>query len=143
MFLSFETMAITDALQNQQAAHRFLSALFTVLNSPVITEAVYQPFIDTVLDLPQETGKSNVATWPVVTLLPFIAQPDRHMFLKPTNSQSAAEALAFDLRYQSQPNWKTYESLLEMGKVYFKEIEHLGPRDLMDVQSFLWLAGHV
>jgi hypothetical protein len=29
-----------------------------------------------------------------------------------------------------------------MGKVYFKEIEHLGPRDLMDVQSFLWLAGH-
>lgn len=142
MFLSFETMAITDALQNQQAAHQFFSALFTVLNSPVITEAVYQPFIDSVLDLPQETGKSKVATWPVVTLLPFIAQPDGHMFLKPTNSQSAAEALAFDLRYQSQPNWKTYEALLEMGKVYFKEIEHLAPRDLMDVQSFLWLAGH-
>jgi len=142
MFGSFETMAITDALQNQQAAHRFYTALFAVLDSPVITEVVYQPYIDSVLDLPQEAGKSKVAIWPVVTLLPFIAQPDRHMFLKPTNSLAAAEALAFDLRYQSQPNWRTYEALLEMGRVYFKEIEHLGPRDLMDVQSFLWLAGH-
>ncbi len=142
MFGSFETMAITDALQNQQAAHRFYTALFALLDSPVITEEAYQPYVDSVFDLPQEAGKSKVATWPVVTLLPFIAQPDRHMFLKPTNSQSAAEALVFDLRYQSQPNWRTYEALLEMGKVYFKEIEHLGPRDLMDVQSFLWLAGH-
>lgn len=142
MFGSFETMAINDALQNQQAAHQFYTALFALLDSPVITEEVYQPYIDSVLDLPQEAGKSKVATWPVVTLLPFIAQPDRHMFLKPTNSQLAAESLAFDLRYQSQPNWRTYEALLEMGKIYFKEIKHLGPRDLIDVQSFLWLAGH-
>lgn len=144
MFGSFETMAITDALKNQQAAHRFLTALFVVLDSPVISKAVYQPYIDSVLDLPQEAGKSKVATWPVVTLLPFIAQPDRHMFLKPTNSQSAAEALAFDLRYQSQPNWQTYEALLEMGKIYSNEVidKNLQPRDLIDVQSFLWLAGH-
>lgn len=142
MFLSFETMAITDALQNQQAAGRFFTALFALLDSPVITEAVYQPYIDSVLDLPQEEGKVKVATWPVATLLPFIAQPDQHMFLKPTNTQAAAEALVFDLRYQSQPNWHTYEALLKMGKIYSDEIKHLEPRDLIDVQSFFWLAGH-
>jgi hypothetical protein len=29
-----------------------------------------------------------------------------------------------------------------MGRIYFNEITDLKPRDLMDVQSFLWLAGH-
>lgn len=142
MFGSFETMALTDALRNQQAAFRFFTALFAVLDSPVITESVYQPYIDSVFGLPQEVGKSKVATWPVVTLLPFIAQPERHMFLKPTNTQSAAEALAFDLRYQPQPNWRTYEALLEMGNIYSDEVKDLRPRDFIDVQSFLWLAGH-
>ncbi len=142
MFLSFESMAINDALKNQQAAHRFFTAFFAVLDSPGINKEVYQSFIDSVLDLPQEAGKSKVATWPVVTLLPFIAQPDRHMFLKPSSTQSAAEALAFDLRYQSQPNWRTYEALLEMGKIYLNEVKHLRPRDFIDVQSFIWVAGH-
>lgn len=142
MFLSFESMAINDALKNQQAANRYFTELFSVLGSPVISEAVYQPYLDSVLDLPQESGKSKVATWPVATLLPFIAQPNRHMFLKPSTTQAAAEALAFDLRYKSQPNWRTYEALLEMGKVYFNEVKHLKPRDSIDVQSFIWVAGH-
>ena len=142
MFLSFEMMALTDALQNNEAAGRFFTALFAVLDAPDITEVVYQPYIDSVLDLPQEDGKAKVATWPVVTLLPFLAQPDRHMFLKPTNSKSAAEALAFNLHYEPLPNWKTYKALLEMGKIYMSKISHLEPRDLLDVQSFLWLAGH-
>lgn len=142
MFLSFESMAINDAMKDQRAANRYFTALFAVLDSPVISEAVYQPYLDSVLDLPQEAGKSKVATWPVATLLPFIAQPDRHMFLKPSTTQAAAEALAFDLRYKSQPNWRTYEALLEMGKVYFNEVKHLGPRDSIDVQSFIWVAGH-
>ncbi|MGB4599556.1 MAG: hypothetical protein WBI04_06215 [Trichlorobacter sp.] len=138
----YENMALHDALQSEQAARKCLTALFCVLDAPVVSEATYQPYIDAVLDLPQEAGKSRVGTWPIVTLLPFIAQPDRHMFLKPTNSQSAAEALSFDLRYQSLPNWRTYEALLEMGKAYYNEIKHLGPRDFIDVQSFIWMATH-
>lgn len=141
MFASYDKVPFTDALQNNQAAERFFTALFALLDSPVISKGIYQPYIDSVLDLPQE-GKSKVATWPVVTLLPFIAQPDRHMFLKPTHTQLAAEALTFNLHYESQPNWRTYEALLEMGRIYADEIKELRPRDLIDVQSFLWLAGH-
>lgn len=139
----YENMALHDALQSEQAARMCLTALFRVLDAPVVSEATYQPYINAVLDLPQEAGKSRVGTWPIVTLLPFIAQPDRHMFLKPTNTQSAAEALAFDLRYQSLPNWRTYEALLEMGKAYYNEIKHLGPRDFIDVQSFIWMATYI
>lgn len=142
MLLSFEMMAITDALRSRDAAKRYLSALFAVLDSPEVTKETYQPYIDSVLDLPQEQGKSKVAAWPIVTLLPFIAQPERHMFLKPTNIQAAADALVFDLQYQPQPNWQTYSTLLEMVRTYFSEVNHLRPRDFIDIQSFLWIAGH-
>jgi|GEM_PF-331037 len=142
MLLSFEMMAITDALKNRDAAKRFITELFKVIDSPDVTRETFQPYIDSVLDLPQEQGKAKVSTWPIVTLLPFIAQPERHMFLKPTNMQAAADALVFDLRYQSQPNWQTYSALLEMTRTYFDEVKHLGPRDFIDLQSFLWIAGH-
>lgn len=142
MLLSYECAALSDALKDQQAAFRFFSALFKMLDSAVVTQEVYQPYIDAVIDLPQEEGKAKVATWPVTTLLPFIAQPDKHMFLKPVNIKTAAEALDFDLNYHTKPNWQTYKALLEMSKVCFYEVKHLGPRDMIDVQSFFWLAGH-
>ena len=142
MLLGFENAALADALKDQSAAKRFFKALLGVLDSPAVTEDVYQAYIDSVLGLPQEEGKSKVALWPIVTLLPFIAQPEKHMFLKPRSIQSAAEALNFDLHYEALPNWRTYKALLEMGKVCFYEVRHLKPKDFIDVQSFIWLAGH-
>lgn len=140
IFLSYENAAFADALRDQQAATRFYKALFALLDSPVISEKVYQPYIDAALDLPQEEGKTKVGSWPISSLLPFIAQPERHMFLKPRNAKAAAEALDFDLQYKPLLNWHTYKSMLEMTKVCFYEIKHLTPRDFMDVQSFMWLA---
>lgn len=140
--LSYESAALADALKNQSSATRFYKAFFALLDSPVVTEQVYQPYIDAALDLPHEDGKAKVGIWPVVSLLPFIAQPDKHMFLKPRNAQAAAEALDFDLHYQTEPNWQTYKALLDMTKICFYEIKHLSPRDFMDVQSFMWLACH-
>jgi hypothetical protein len=140
MLLSYESVAFADALKNQPAAIRFYKALFALLDSPVVTEKVYQSYIDAALGLPQEDGKAKVTIWPIVSLLPFIAQPEKHMFLKPRNAQAAAEALDFDLHYQPLPNWQTYKALLDMTKVCFYEIKHLTPRDFIDVQSFMWLA---
>jgi len=140
MLLSYENSAFAYALQDQPTAIRYYEALFALLDSPVVTEKAYQSYIDAALGLQQEEGKSKVTIWPIVSLLPFIAQPEKHMFLKPMNAQAAAEALDFDLHYQSLPNWKTYKALLDMAKVCFYEIKHLTPRDFIDVQSFMWLA---
>jgi len=127
-------------MHDEFAAKKLFTALFAVLDAPDVSESTYLPYIESVLNLPQEANKARVGTWPIVTLLPFIAQPERHMFLKPTNSNAAAESLAFNLKYQAQPNWKTYEALLTMGNEYFKLIKHLGPRDFIDVQSFIWVV---
>lgn len=137
---SFEKMAIHDALIQQGPAKKFFNTLIDLLDSPDITSQVYEPYIGAVCNLPQEKGKARVATWPVATILPFLAQPDRHMFLKPDTTLPGAETLGFDLHYRSEPNWITYDALLRMGGIYKSQIEHLAPKDFIDVQSFIWVT---
>ena len=85
--------------------------------------------------------QTRVLTWPVVTVFPFLAQPDRHIFLKPNVSRVAAAQYGFDLGYLSRPNWRTYASLLELADLVRADLRDLRPRDLIDVQSFLWVQG--
>lgn len=137
----YENMAFHDALQDQQAATCYFKALFDLLDAETVSRETFAPYLDSVMNLPREDGKARVATWPVATLLPFLAQPERHMFLKPGVTAEAAESLAFDFQYDPHLNWKTYDSLLRMGNAYRELVEFLAPRDFIDVQSFIWVAG--
>jgi hypothetical protein len=132
-----EVIALSDALKDSGAAVRFLSALTSYLAASEVTEATFASYLAAVEALPK-VGALRVFTWPVATLLPFLAQPHRHMFLKPSVTKEAAEAMAFDLRYDSAPNWATYERLLLLSSELFKILEPMGARDMIDVQSFVW-----
>jgi hypothetical protein len=82
-----------------------------------------------------------VLTWPLVTVFGFIAQPDRHIFLKPNVTRIAAREYAFPFEYQSKPNWDTYASLLAFAGQVMRDQRALRPRDLIDAQSFIWVQG--
>ena len=71
----------------------------------------------------------------------FMAQPDRHIFLKPNVTRLAAARYGFDLHYRSRSNWTTYSQLLDLAEMVRFEQRDLGPRDLIDIQSFLWVQG--
>ncbi len=135
----FENAAFQDAMRDLERARTFFSTLLCLLESPVIDADVFEPYIDAVLSLPAK--KSRVASWPVATLFPHIAQPDRHMFLKPEKTKAAAETLGFDLRYDATLNWDTYAALLRMGDLYLSLLEPRGAKDFVDVQSFIFVAG--
>jgi len=62
------------------------------------------------------------------------------MFLKPEVTRNAAASLAFELNYRPEPNWLTYKSLLRMAEIYREKLVDLKPQDLIDVQSFFWVA---
>jgi hypothetical protein len=82
-----------------------------------------------------------VLTWPIVTVFSFLAQPDRHIFLKPNVTRIAAAQYGFDFPYESRPNWRTYASLLDFADIVQADLRDLHPRDMIDVQSFLWVQG--
>ena len=68
----------------------------------------------------------------------FIHHPKKYMFVKPTITKKAAELCGWNIHYHPKPNWRTYKSILDLSKYLFTELSELKPRDMIDVQSFLW-----
>jgi len=138
----YEQAPMREALGDKNAALKFFSTLLDLLEAESPNQAAFQPYADAVCALPVKPGGSRVSTWPVATILPFLAQPDRQMLLKPKVTHKAANTLAFDLRYDAMPNWKTYDALLRMSRTYFDLLKPRGARDFIDVQSFFWVVGY-
>jgi hypothetical protein len=53
----------------------------------------------------------------------------------------AAERYGFALHYRSRPAWQTYASLLALARTVRRDQRLLRPRDMIDIQSFLWVQG--
>ena len=79
-------------------------------------------------------------SWPLVTYLPFLWKPDRHMFLKPMVAKGFAERVGhrFAHDYSSDISADVYEGLIDLTNETKAEISTLNPADNVDVQSFIW-----
>ncbi|MEY2561358.1 MAG: hypothetical protein QOG51_1773 [Verrucomicrobiota bacterium] len=139
MIFSFEKMALRDAVKSATGARTFATGLYNFLHGRGSDEAKFGGWCETVASLPRK--QTRVLTWPLVTVFAFIAQPDRHIFLKPNVTKIAAHKYGFDFQYQSKPNWKTYVSLREFAETIRRDLRDLRPRDMIDLQSFIWVQG--
>ena len=139
MIFSFEKMALRDAVKSPEGAQAFAEGLFAWLHGRGSPERRFERWVDVVAGLPRR--QTRVLTWPLVTVFGFIAQPDEHVFLKPTVTRNAARAYGFDFPYRSRPNWETYAALLEFAARVRHDTRDLGPRDMIDAQSFIWVQG--
>ncbi len=85
----------------------------------------------------------DCAKWTIVTYLPYLWQPECHMFLKPNVTKDFADRVGhpFAALYEAGLNFDVYASLLDMVSRTNQEIKKLGPRDNIDVQSFIWIVG--
>ena len=139
LLFSFEKMALRDAIRTASGARRFVEGLYAWLHGRDSAESRFDAWCEVIAGLPRR--QTRVLTWPVVTVFGFMAQPDRHIFLKPNVTRLAASRYGFDFHYQSRPNWTTYSELLDLAAMVRFDQRDLGPRDLIDVQSFLWVQG--
>jgi hypothetical protein len=139
LLFSFEKMALRDAVRSSTGARIFASALFDFLHGSDTMEERFEWWVEAIGRLPRR--KTRVLTWPLVTVFGFIAQPSRHFFLKPTVTREAARRYGSEIPYASRPRWAVYESLLRFVNQARADIRDLCPRDMMDMQSFLWVQG--
>lgn len=139
MIFSFEKMALRDAVRPPEGARAFALGLFDYLHGAGSPQERFERWVSVVAALPRR--QTRVLTWPLVTVFGFIAQPRRHIFLKPVVTRTAARAYGFDFRYQSRPCWPVYESLLSFAAQVRRDTRDLGPRDMIDLQSFIWVQG--
>lgn len=139
LLFSFEKMALRDAIKPASGAEAFARGLFDFLHGRGGDRTRFEKWIETVASLPRR--QTRVLTWPLATVWGFIAQPEKHFFLKPNVTRTAARQYGFDLAYRSKPNWETYANVLEFAETVRRDQADLKPRDMIDLQSFLWVQG--
>lgn len=129
----FEKIKLQAPLRSEQADQIVqASAAFTLepdTKSLARLEAVLKPF--------------DSAKWTVVTYLPFLWRPDRHMYLKPeaTKDYAARVGHPFAYVYDSRLNIETYQSLIDLVEETASELKDIRPVDRIDIQSFIWVVG--
>lgn len=139
LLFSFEKMALRDAVRSSVGAQTFATALYDLLHGGEAMEIRFASWIAALDQLPRK--QTRVLTWPVATVFGFIAQPKQHFFFKPTVTREALKRCGAEFVYQSRPSWPVYrELLLAVGSIR-KGIAPMRPRDMIDMQSFLWVQG--
>jgi hypothetical protein len=109
-------MALRDAVREEAGAKIFADGLYGLLHGKGPLAQRFDAWCAAVDALPRK--QTRVLTWPLVTVFGFIAQPKRHIFLKPNTTKEAARALEMKFAYESRPNWRTYEGYLALAGVY-------------------------
>ena len=139
LLFSFEKMALRDAVRTPAGARGFATGLRELVYGKGDVRKRLEAWIECVGTLPRR--QTRVLTWPVVTVFGLIGAPDEHIFLKPNVTRVAAREYGFDFEYTSRPNWDTYASLLAFAETVRRDNRDLKPRDMIDLQSFIWVQG--
>jgi hypothetical protein len=139
LLFSFEKMAVRDAVRDPRGARAFAEGLYDLLHGRGDERRRFERWCEVLASLPRR--QTRVLTWPVATVFPFIGQPARHVFLKPIVTRTAAADYGFDFRYRPGPAWEPYASLLAFAARIRRDLRDLRPRDMIDIQSFIWVQG--
>ena len=134
-----EKAALQEGLASTAAAKAFAVSQYEFLHGKGPDKVRFTRLVEALHGLPQT--KTATAKWTTATIVPFLARPERYLFLKPEVTKVAAERRGFALNYKPFPNWLTYSRLLELGKILMTDLSELKPRDMIDIQSFIWITG--
>jgi hypothetical protein len=133
----FEIKAVHKAfVKGDEAATKVLGMTLAFMANPAMQS--FKAMAEAVSQLSTDGGK--VFTWPIVTLLPFLGDPKRFIALKPTNTELMAARLSANLKYDTMPNWETYDAALHMANTLLDRLRPLGAKDMIDVQQFMWVT---
>src|SRR5207245_10469036 len=139
LLFSFEKMAIRDALKSERAAQAFAEGLYAFLHGRGNLQTKFTRWCEVVAGLPRK--QSRVLTWPLATVLGFIAQPDTQIFLKPTVTRLVARGYGFDFFYRSGPSWETYSSFIAFADVVIRDLRELLPPESFGIHALFMVIG--
>ena len=64
--------------------------------------------------------------------------PEEHFSLKPNIAKGMSDVSRVEVNYRPEPNGLTYQCLLRLAARLSEELEDFKPKDMIDVQSFMW-----
>lgn len=139
LIFSFEKMALRDGVRSPAGAKIFAEGLYAFLHGPGEPAEKFGAWVACIGALPRRL--TRVLTWPVATVFGFLAEPKTHLFIKPTVMRAAAKKYGWDFAYTPRPSGEAYGDALAWAARVQHDLKDLRPRDMIDVQSFLWVQG--
>jgi hypothetical protein len=135
-----ELAAFTTGLADDTPSRAYFAALDRVVSGGDDAAAITK-LCDATSAVLAAGGAARTHSWPVVTVMPSLARPDRFMFLKPTAIRKGADRLGLPWTYKAEPNAVTYGEYLAVGRTLLDALRPRGAQDFIDVQSFLSVMG--
>jgi len=129
-----EKMALVDGLKSPSNQKQFSERLNELLYGKGNLEARF-------IDFAKCLQEMDADKWTTQTYFLFITDPKKFMFMKPEVTKQAAKACGFELNYKPELNWLTYNQLLKLSNYLMEKLSDLKPRDMIDIQSFIWRSG--
>ena len=85
--------------------------------------------------------RHDLATfWTFPTYFLFICHPDTEIFIKPRASRTFLNLIGSKCKLGYKPDGKTYEEFRKTALELKEAMSPLKPRDMVDIQSFLWIC---
>jgi hypothetical protein len=134
-----EKSTLAAALSTTSGAKSFAFGLYNLLYSNGSEQERFENFAQVCARLAPPEG--GLFTWQIVTVFAAIAQPRRHVFIKPVITRQAAIKYGFPFDYQPAPTWSTYSSMLDFAACLRADLSDLKPRDLLDIHAFISTLG--
>lgn len=128
---SFEKIRFAEAMRdcNRQEAFARAFCAWVIPSQP--SQQAFEA-------IASELAHLGSAKWPILTPWRFLLHSQTDVFIKPENIQKAAAVACFEVNYKPELNWLTYDSVMQFYGYVRKEIADLEPRDMIDVQNFIW-----
>lgn len=126
-----EKMSLREGLDDAAGQDRFSESLYSVLHGSGSLEERFLGFARVLEAI-------GAAKWTIASYFLFLYDPDAHIFVKPTVTQNAAEICGFEINYRAELNWRTYDRVHAFARYLRGQLAELEPRDMIDIQSFMW-----
>jgi len=148
-FAPIRWQTIDEVSKNTALADRYYAAIGNLSNTSIPPSQRVQQAVTTLTNMRQEFGKDIDALrsgerWGVVLSVLSLFEPDKSAFCKVTVWSKVSEVLGFGPLFSSGDKFDTgmYPRFFQLLKTIFKKLEAQGydPRDMHDVQSFVWIA---
>ena len=87
--------------------------------------------------------KEKLPNWTFPTYFLFIFHPDSEIFVKPLTTKCLLKFLDQNAAIGRQASWQFYSQIREIAAALREGLKTYGPRDMVDIQSLVWVAASV
>lgn len=78
--------------------------------------------------------------WPAATYFLMMHNPETDILVKPNPFKALLHNLGRAAEWPTRPDARSYRELIDLAQVLYQRLRPLGARDMIDVQSFIWIV---